>query len=54
MDKLRLWLSRKTNQKNIPVDQFVILLNELDSKAISVKGAGIFPITYSFNANVKL
>lgn len=54
MDTLKVWLTRMENRKNIPVDQLVVFFNQLDSKAVSIKGAGIFPVTYSFVASVSI
>ncbi len=47
-----MWLSEEGNRKQVPYDQLVVILNEVDTHVIAVKGNGVFPVTYGLAANV--
>lgn len=54
VEKLKQWLSNDTYRKDIPIDTLFIVVNEIDNHVIAMKGNGIFSITYSVVANVRL
>lgn len=52
MKRVKTWLSEESNRNQVRHDQLVIILNEVDTHSISVKGNGVFPVTYGLVANV--
>lgn len=46
MSALKSWLSVEENRKNVPTDMVVLLINQVDSKSVSIKASKIFPVTY--------
>lgn len=53
MNCFKEWLSLEENRRNIAMDHLYIVINELDTHVVSMKGSNIFPVTYSLAAKVK-
>lgn len=50
---MKRWLAIDENRKQIPVDELLLLLEELDSNKVAIKGRNDYPaITHSLVANV--
>lgn len=54
MNTIKEWLSVDENRKQVPADQVHVILNEVDSNLVALKGNSIFPITYALLANVSV
>lgn len=53
MGELKDWLNKKRNMELVnSSNQFYMLINKIDSKFVSVKASGLFPITYSLLISV--
>lgn len=52
MDSLKEWLSVEENRMQVELHHLQVLLNQVDTHLVSVKGSNIFPITYGVIANV--
>lgn len=52
MNRLKEWLGREENRGEVPQDCLMIVLNEVDSNLVAVRGSDIFPVTYTLVANV--
>ncbi|CAL8110853.1 unnamed protein product [Orchesella dallaii] len=47
MDSLKGWLSNDENRRNVPLDELNVVLHELQTTVIGIRGSNIFTITYS-------
>lgn len=54
MASIKDWLAFQKNQKVVPVEQLTMVLNQIDTNAVALKGNNVFTITYSTLANVNL
>lgn len=52
MECLKQWITLESARQNIPPEEANLAMLEVDMNVISVKGWGIFPITYSMLAGV--
>lgn len=54
MGMLKRWMTRPENREGvIENDDLIVILNEIDSNFVSIRGNPAFPITYSVLATVK-
>lgn len=53
MGTLKTWLGEDENRKKASSgNNLIVLLNDLDSHTVGIRGNNVFPITYSLVANV--
>lgn len=52
MEAFRTWIKLAENRRGLNSDELHLLIHELDAHPVSIKGSGIFPITYSVVVNV--
>ncbi len=52
MNRLKEWLGQEENRAEVPQDCLMMILNEVDSGLVAVRGNDIFPVTYTLVANV--
>lgn len=49
---LKKWLSSDDNRRGISQDKLFLVVNDIDTNAVAIKGGKIFSITYSLVGNV--
>ncbi|ODM93117.1 hypothetical protein Ocin01_13561 [Orchesella cincta] len=47
MDGFKIWLSKDENRKTVPLDQLNVVLNEINTATVGIRGNNMFTITYS-------
>lgn len=47
-----MWLALKSSRESLPLDELHLLLDEINSNVIGIKGSGVITITYGVVANV--
>lgn len=52
MKLLKLWLSMEENLFHASTNRTKVLISVVDTSMISVKGSGVYPISYSLLAQV--
>lgn len=47
------WLRIPSNRRQAKEDEILLILHDLDSNAVAIKGSNVFPITFSLIAQVR-
>lgn len=52
MESFKVWLARDENILQIPVPVLNMVINEIDTNAVCIKGLNIYPMTYTTLSSV--
>lgn len=52
MNKFKVWLDLHEETLKISTNKLCMILNDLDTNAVAIKGGNMYPITYSLAAAV--
>lgn len=52
VQELKTWFGREGNRRQVKQDYIFVMLNEVDTGAVAIRGHDVFPVTYTLVANV--
>lgn len=52
MTAFKKWILEDENREIIPPEMVPVLINELDTNVVALKGSSVFPVTLGLVANV--